>query len=177
MRTIVLASIMIFGRTAVADDHHGFTAAIDVGGGATRIASPDVGPSATELGPGWNLTVGAFVRPDLAIGVHTVTQWAPFDNELAKSGASIAGGVIAQYWPASFLAVHGGAGFGILAYRRKDPQNLMQVFDQGASGFAPMTGAALYPFGDRGPRVAVDVVPIIGAGVIASASIGWQYVR
>lgn len=173
--------VAVAARQARAE-HHGFTAAIDVGGGTTYVASDAFADQhATEYGPGWGVLVGGFVRPDLAIAFHGYGQWAPvaFDDRLAKTGGSAMFGAVAQYWPNERWSVTGGVGYGVAAYQLRDPNSIDEALGVGNGGFAPLVGTAYVPA--YGVRISLELGAIIASdgfeGVISSLGIGWQYLH
>jgi hypothetical protein len=176
MRKLALVPILLSGSTALADQH-GFTAAVDVGGGAAYYSSNVTSnPDATELGPLWGLTIGGFARPDLAIAFHSLAQWAPtaLDDRLMKTGATVILAGEVQYWPSARWSLNAGLGAAIMAYTRRD-----RPLDSGNNGLAAITGASVAL--GYGTRVSLEVVPIVSTsgvdGVVSSLSIGWQYLQ
>jgi hypothetical protein len=181
MTTKLVLALLLVPAVAHAD-YHGFTGAIDVGGGATRTtAQAETNPSATEAGPMWGLTLGAFVRPDLALAFHGEFQFAPasLDDRLTKTGGSLLLAAEAQYWTSADWSLTGGVAWGLFAYQRKNPMTVNQYLGVSDSGWAPLVGAS-YMAG-HGARISFEVAPVISSqgleGVVSNLSVGWQYLR
>jgi len=176
MRTLVALVALI--PSIAAADPHGFTGAVAATTGVTRLTANAVTPNTTEMGTGYTLTLGAFVRHDLAIASHVNVLFAVGDETLDGAGANVAFGAIAQYWPASWFSTFAGPGYSVAAYKRRDPMSIDQALGMDG-GFTPLAGASFYPYG--GWRASLEAAPLVTShGLVAftaGISLGWQYVR
>jgi hypothetical protein len=181
MRNASLALLVIATLVTTANgEPRGFTAGIGAATGVTRLTSNAITPNTTEMGAGYSATAGAFVRDDLAVAAHVNVLFALADDTLDGTGANVAFGAIAQYWPATRLSVFAGPGYSVAAYKRKMPTTVEQALGTDG-GFTPLLGASVYPFRDRGWHASFETTPLItGDGIVAitaGISVGWQYVR
>jgi len=135
----------------------------------------------TVVGMGYTATLGAFVRRDLALAAHVNVLFAPFEENLDGTGATVMFGTVAQYWPSSQLSVQGGLGYTIAHYREKNPMSIEEALSVGDAGWSPMLAGTLYPLRDHGLRISVEAASMLSSdgleGVVVSGTIGWQYFR
>ena len=174
----VLGCVLAFSPAARAE-HRGFTGAIAANGGATHLTSNAVNANMTQPGVGYTVTIGGFVRPQLAIAFHANVLFAAFDETLDGAGANIVFGPAVQYWPTARTSILAGPGLSVASYQHEEPMTIEELNLDG--GFTPMVGVNYYPLGDNGLRISVEASMMVsGSGVegyTGSASVGWQFLR
>ena len=182
MKHLATALLVILGaaRTAHAetpDVRHGFTLGVGLGGGGAYY-TPEHAGSGSEPGVSFTLTIGGFVRPNVAIVFHELfIDSGPFQNAL-QPGISAAGTLAAQYWLGERVNVIGGLGMGVMQASSSNP--LAPFSEPSQIGLGAVFGVSVVPVlsPHHAMSVSLEVAPIFSDHLIStiySGSLSWQY--
>jgi hypothetical protein len=155
----------------------GFTLGLAAGVGGDYVETPG-GANANHVGiSGFNLDLGGFVTPNLAILLKsTVSNFAVFDHSTFDLGNASTIGPAVQYWMSDHFNIAAGAGLALTTVRATG-----QMSEQDRYGAALMLGARYLPLAGvhNGFGLFADVEPILSSGGTLSisyqAGLGYQW--